>query len=98
MKNCTCIFCRASESEADQAARSDAKKVVIAIVLGVILGLVIVALSGCATKPPSSVPAVSTAALAGHLTDAQQGVTAAQAALSPNDGKATVVTQWLNEH
>lgn len=59
---------------------------------------VALALGGCASKSPASAPAVSTAALSVHLTDAQQGVTAAQAALSPNDGKATVITQWLNQH
>ncbi len=56
-------------------------------------------LAGCATKAdPSSAPAVSTAALSGHISSAQQGVSDARSALSPNDGKAAVVTQWLTQH
>lgn len=54
---------------------------------------------GCSNRPPSvSAPAVSTAALSSHLTSAQQGVSDAQSALSPNDGKAAVIKQWLNQN
>jgi hypothetical protein len=62
-----------------------------------ILSLCIALLAGC-VHAHQGAPAVTTTALTGHLTGAQSSVTSAQNYLSPNDGKAAVIKQWLNTH
>ena len=59
--------------------------------------LVLLLLAGC-TVQPKHAQSVSTAALADHITTAQQGVSAAQANITANSGKAVVIQQWLNQH
>jgi hypothetical protein len=61
------------------------------------LALTGIAIAGCTTRPPHA-SAVSTAALSGHITTAQQGVSSAQANVAADEGKAVVIKQWLNQN
>jgi hypothetical protein len=62
-----------------------------------LLSLFVALMTGC-VHAHQDAPAVTTTALTGHLADAQSSVTSAQNYLSPNDGKAAVIKQWLNTH
>ena len=52
-------------------------------------------ITGCSVHPQRAA-SVSTAALAGHITTAQQGVTAAQANLSEIDSKTIAIEKLLH--
>ena len=54
-------------------------------------------LTGCAIQPKHAA-AVSTAALSGHITTAQQGVSAAQSNVNADAGKAVIIHQWFNQN
>jgi hypothetical protein len=73
-------------------AKQDLAIVLFSVFLGIIAALLLLAFTGCAHAPVSS---VNTATLSGHLTKAQSHVSEAESYLDYSDGKAVIIRNLL---